>query len=301
MLEPLEGRQFHLIPADTMPMNARFESVDFERSAVACAPVENAGLAACVFKPTPMLNWGDLNRLVIYGLLLAAPLLAVFGLVGVIRRVQQEKADAEAKIPTPAALEQSTWTAFEVAGVIGLWRWNPRSQLLTVGAEAGALVGAIRHGDMTLDEFTSMIADDDRKRALIQAAIERARAAQRLYLRGRPPTVIIDLDKVRMAGKDTGATNPRAAREALPSAAAMREASLIGARIGCPIEQTPEARMEVTRQLGAFKTSLRQRQRLLRRRGPRPRGRGLERRRRLRARQVRPPLNSPQFQQAARD
>ncbi len=39
-------------------------------------------------------------------------------------------------------------------------------------------------------------------------------------------------------------------------ATAMAEAAAIGARIGCPIEQTPEARMEVTRQLGAFKTSM---------------------------------------------
>jgi 2-dehydropantoate 2-reductase len=36
----------------------------------------------------------------------------------------------------------------------------------------------------------------------------------------------------------------------------MREAATIGARIGCPIDQTPEARMAVTRQLGAFKTSM---------------------------------------------
>lgn len=36
----------------------------------------------------------------------------------------------------------------------------------------------------------------------------------------------------------------------------MAEAAVIGARIGCPIEQTPEARMAVTRQLGAFKTSM---------------------------------------------
>jgi 2-dehydropantoate 2-reductase len=36
----------------------------------------------------------------------------------------------------------------------------------------------------------------------------------------------------------------------------MAEAAAIGARIGCPIEQTPEARMNVTRQLGAFKTSM---------------------------------------------
>jgi 2-dehydropantoate 2-reductase len=36
----------------------------------------------------------------------------------------------------------------------------------------------------------------------------------------------------------------------------MAEAAAIGSRIGCPIEQTPEARMNVTRQLGAFKTSM---------------------------------------------
>jgi 2-dehydropantoate 2-reductase len=36
----------------------------------------------------------------------------------------------------------------------------------------------------------------------------------------------------------------------------MAEAAAIGARIGCPIEQTPDARMNVTRQLGAFKTSM---------------------------------------------
>ncbi len=38
--------------------------------------------------------------------------------------------------------------------------------------------------------------------------------------------------------------------------AAMREASLIGARIGCPIEQTPEDRHQITAKLGAFKTSM---------------------------------------------
>jgi 2-dehydropantoate 2-reductase len=36
----------------------------------------------------------------------------------------------------------------------------------------------------------------------------------------------------------------------------MAEAAAIGEHIGCPIEQTPEARMAVTRQLGAFKTSM---------------------------------------------
>ncbi len=39
-------------------------------------------------------------------------------------------------------------------------------------------------------------------------------------------------------------------------ARAMTEAAAIGARVGCPIEQSPEARMAVTRQLGSFKTSM---------------------------------------------
>ena len=207
MLQPREDRKFYLVPADGMPMNARFEAVDFERSAVACAPVDDAGIAACVFKPTPLFNWGDLNRFVIYGLLLAAPMLAVFGLVGVIRRVQHEKIDAEARIPTPAALEQATWTAFEVGSVIGLWRWNPRNQLLTVGPEAGKLVGAVRHGDMTLDEFTSMIADDDRKR--VQDALEGASAQRQISAAfqgtGRTAGKFFELIGAHSEGSFTGA------------------------------------------------------------------------------------------------
>jgi 2-dehydropantoate 2-reductase len=36
----------------------------------------------------------------------------------------------------------------------------------------------------------------------------------------------------------------------------MREAQEIGARIGCPIAETPEDRIEVTRKLGDFKSSM---------------------------------------------
>ena len=42
------------------------------------------------------------------------------------------------------------------------------------------------------------------------AAIQRARQAERIYLRGRPPKVIVDLAKVRLAGKiDSVAAAPR--------------------------------------------------------------------------------------------
>lgn len=60
-------------------------------------------------------------------------------------------------------------------------------------------------------------------------AIERARAASRLYLRGKPPAVILDLAKIRLAGKDTGSVNVRTARDMLPPTAAVREARLLAA------------------------------------------------------------------------
>jgi hypothetical protein len=65
------------------------------------------------------------------------------------------------------------------------------------------------------------------KRAL--EAIERSRAASRLYLRGKPPQVIVDIAKVRLAGKDTGQVTRRSVREAVPSRLAARDARLVNA------------------------------------------------------------------------
>lgn len=57
----------------------------------------------------------------------------------------------------------------------------------------------------------------------------------------------------------TGATADRILDDPLVRAfclAAMQEAATIGARIGCPIAQSGADRMEITRKLGAFKTSM---------------------------------------------
>lgn len=44
------------------------------------------------------------------------------------------------------------------------------------------------------------------------AALQRARAAERIYLRGRPPNVVVDLARVRLAGKNEGDPTARSAR-----------------------------------------------------------------------------------------
>jgi hypothetical protein len=48
-------------------------------------------------------------------------------------------------------------------------------------------------------------------------ALDRARLANRLYLRGIPPKVVVDVARVRMSGKEKGNTNTRTPRSATDS------------------------------------------------------------------------------------
>lgn len=61
------------------------------------------------------------------------------------------------------------------------------------------------------------------------AAIQRARAAERLYLRGAPPRVVVDLARVRLAGKERGAPGARTPRAPLDAARAPLLARFAGA------------------------------------------------------------------------
>ena len=65
------------------------------------------------------------------------------------------------------------------------------------------------------------------RRAL--AAIQRARQAERIYLRGKAPTVVVDLARVRLTGKETGAANARAPRQPVDPGAARRAERLAAA------------------------------------------------------------------------
>ena len=56
------------------------------------------------------------------------------------------------------------------------------------------------------------------RRAL--AAIQKARKAERLYLRGAPPSVVIDINKARLKGKDKGSSSTRRPATAADSGAA---------------------------------------------------------------------------------
>ena len=50
------------------------------------------------------------------------------------------------------------------------------------------------------------------------AALDRARLANRLYLRGMPPRIVVDIQRVRLSGKEKGASSVRAPRASADSA-----------------------------------------------------------------------------------
>jgi hypothetical protein len=75
------------------------------------------------------------------------------------------------------------------------------------------------------------------RRAL--AAIERARQAERIYLRGRPSTVVIDIGRVRLAGKDKGSSTLREARVPVDPAGRRRAESF--ARATALLARDPSA------------------------------------------------------------
>jgi len=54
------------------------------------------------------------------------------------------------------------------------------------------------------------------------AAIQRARQAERIYLRGRPPAVVVDVGKARLKGEGAASAAPRAPRAPLDDAARVR-------------------------------------------------------------------------------
>ena len=115
---------------------------------------------------------------------------------------------------------------------------TPESVLKAADAATGGVSGMLdSHGDETpvvavnrplLEAYNAMWdatralqggvprdAIDPMKRAL--AAIQRARSAERVYLRGTPPAAVIDLEKIRLVGTDSATFEARRALRALPA------------------------------------------------------------------------------------
>lgn len=77
-------------------------------------------------------------------------------------------------------------------------------------------------------------------------ALDRARLAQRVYLRGRPPRIVIDLGRVRLSGKDKGLSSVRESATS-PDSLTMHASALFTSAIQTLSANRPRASAELTR------------------------------------------------------
>jgi hypothetical protein len=95
---------------------------------------------------------------------------------------------------------------------------------------------------------TPRAAIDPMKRAL--AAIQRARSAERIYLRGTPPAAVIDVAKIRLVGTDSAKFEARRALAALPAperrlaATVLRALALVTSRDSSALDALRLARLD---------------------------------------------------------
>ena len=134
----------------------------------------------------------------------------------VFQRVGGEPLSEESNIEAPLgkmtpeellarAQEATKGTVGEVMDVEG-----DETPILAVSKPLLEAFNAMWDAGRALEQGETRQAIPPMRRAL--AAIERARQAERIYLRGRPSAVVVDVARARLAGKDKGTSSVREAR-----------------------------------------------------------------------------------------
>ncbi len=168
--DPQGGRSFKLERTSTASTHPSYKSVNGQRFARACAPVNGTRIAVCVDTPVPPLSLMDYNRFVIYGLLLLAPLLAVIGLVNTVnsnsRKVKLERASRQEI--------EVRWKELEIGGQNGFWSWNTNTELFDIREKTAGMLGLGAHGEVTLGTFSEIL-DDANRDAVIKAVRQAAK------------------------------------------------------------------------------------------------------------------------------
>lgn len=122
----------------------------------ACSPINGGALSACVETATPVFQLRDLIGLIIYGLLLAGPALAIFGLYRMleIRRAESETFEGQA---THAGQILETVLKETKSG---FWSWNSDVNKIWLSAEAADLVGLSDAGHYAVNDVLTHVHPD---------------------------------------------------------------------------------------------------------------------------------------------
>ncbi len=157
------------VPADRAARPHIAAASGWPRAGVACAPVGNSGLSVCALGPQPLFGTADFLRLVIYGLLLAAPALAIYGLYRIL-------AGQAVRVGEALQAETEANHVFDLVmqgAEAGFWSADPKTCIGEISSQFAGLLGAPSGGRIHAAKFLTYILDDDRD--MVRTAFDRAR------------------------------------------------------------------------------------------------------------------------------
>ncbi len=139
------------------------------RAATACAGVSGGGLLACAVVPSPLLTVDDLVRLLIFGLLISAPILAIVGLMNHLSAEQSRELAAAAREND----SEHIVSAVMRGSLSGYWEWTPHLMALDLSEAACELFGMSGSGELSIATLVQQVHSEDRQR--FGDAIKRSR------------------------------------------------------------------------------------------------------------------------------
>ncbi len=161
MPSPAGGRSFSLVDGIRSTAGASIDGLTLQsRRVQACAPVNGSSASVCVTRDVPMLDVSDYNRFLIYFLLLAAPALAVHGLIGTIR-TNSKRLVVEHENRTEL---ENRWEEVEIGGNAGLWTLDNNTDRIQLRKQSAEMLGLPKASTLDVEAFLQLVHETYRDR-----------------------------------------------------------------------------------------------------------------------------------------
>lgn len=155
----------------------------------ACSSLIGSDLAVCVRNELPRFTQASVLNLLLYGLLLLGPALAILGLFRMFeqRRLESESFEGEA---TRAGRILKTVLHQSKAG---FWSWNAKTNQLCLSAEAAQLLGQDAAIDVSISEFLRFVHDEHAESVEQSLRTLQARGFATLVFANKDKSVWLDM------------------------------------------------------------------------------------------------------------
>lgn len=161
-----------------------------ERSALACTAVAGGGLSVCSATRADLLTLDDLVSLLIFALLLVAPVLAITGLMG---RLSKQQTEGIVEAARDEQADRIMATVMRSAHA-GYWEWTPEASSIFLSEASSELLGLGGMRTIAVAGLAGQVHPDHRQR--VQEAISKSRSIgwlQVSFVTATPPLRWIEM------------------------------------------------------------------------------------------------------------